>query len=237
MGLLRVNHWREQVFKNTILVCDGCFRSHRTAASLANRKVGCLFLVPKDTKWGTEAARQLPEGTYRVGHLKRARCSMYVFKAPKVGSKARRVVPFSTNCDIGAGYTTYGRGYQLLTVVSAYRQNNNGVDRCNHLALQLRESNRTRSWSAAVRALVMRYAAGTAYAASNCLGVRDPDTTMAQFQWAVIKARFPDVERPLSNVAHVPAQCKWCGGKTNGQCSVCGVPLHVKCFGSYHNKH
>ena len=33
----------------------------------------------------------------------------------------------------------HGRGYQLPTVVSAYRQNSNGVDRCNQLALQLRQ--------------------------------------------------------------------------------------------------
>ena len=202
-----VNYWGEQVPKNTTLVCDSFFGSHRTADSLANRQVGYLSLVPKDTKGVTEAAGQLPEGTYRVGHLKRARCSMYVFKAPKVGSKAGRVVPFFTNCDIDAGYITHGRGYQLPTVVSAYRQNSNGVDRCNLLALQLRESNRMRSWSAAVRAPVMRYAAGNAYTASKCLGVRDPDMTMARFQWAIIKAQFPDVERPLSNVVHVPVQC------------------------------
>ena len=95
-----------------------------------------------------------------------------------------------------------------------------------------------------MRALVMRYAAGKAYTASKCLGVRDPDMTMAQLQWAIIKAQFPDVERPLSNVVHVPVQCsrtrmrcKWCGDDTNSQCSMCGVPLHVKCFGSYHNEH
>ena len=86
--------------------------------------------------------------------------------------------------------------------------------------------------------------AGHAYTASKCLGVRDPDMTMAQFQWAIIKAQFPDLQRPLSNVVHVPVQCartrmrsKWCGGETNWQCNVCGVPLHVKCFGSYHNDH
>ena len=95
-----------------------------------------------------------------------------------------------------------------------------------------------------MRALVMRYAAGNAYTALKCLGVRDPDMTMAQFQWAIIKARIPEVQRPLANVVHVPVQCakkrmrcKWCGGDTSWQCSVCGSPLHVKCFGSYHNEH
>ena len=79
-----VNHWGQQVPRNTTLVCDSFFRSHRTADSLANRKVGYLFLMPKDTKGVSEAGARLPEGRYRVGHLKRARCSLYVFKAPKV---------------------------------------------------------------------------------------------------------------------------------------------------------
>ena len=108
-----VNHWAEQVPKNTTVVCDS-FLSHRTADSVANRKVGYLFLVPKDTKGVPEAGAQLPEGTYRVGHNKRARCSLYAFKAPKVGSKAGRVVPFLTNCDIDAGYVTHGRGLSSL---------------------------------------------------------------------------------------------------------------------------
>ena len=43
-----VNHWGEQVPKNTTLVCDSFFGSHRTADNLANRKVAYLFLVPKD---------------------------------------------------------------------------------------------------------------------------------------------------------------------------------------------
>ena len=215
-------------------MCDNFFGSYTTADSLANRKVGFLFLVPKNTKRVPEVGAQLPEGAYRVGDNKRARCSLYAFKVPKVGSKAGRVVPFLTSCDIDAGHVTHARGYQLPTVVRAYRQTSNGVDRCNQLAL----TNRMRTWSAAVRALVMRYAARNAYTASNSLGVRDPEMTRAEFQWCMIKGQFPEVQR--CNV-HVPIQytktwmaCKWCGGETNWTCSVCGVPVHVKCFGAFH---
>ena len=51
------------------------------------------------------------------------------------------------------------------------------------LALKLPETNRMRTWSAAVRALVMRYAAVNAYTASNVLGVRQPSLTLGEFQW------------------------------------------------------
>ena len=72
---------------------------------------------------------------------------------------------FVMNCGIDAGHVTHTRGYQLPTMVPAYRQTSNGVDRCNQVALQLRETNRMRIWSAVVRALAMRYAAGSAYTA------------------------------------------------------------------------
>ena len=106
-----VNHWAEQVPSQTTLVCDSFFGSHRTADNLANRKVGFLFLVPKDTQGVPEAGAQLPEGVYCVGHNKRARCSLYAFNTPKVGSKAGRVVPFLTHSDIDSGHVTHARGY------------------------------------------------------------------------------------------------------------------------------
>ena len=87
-------------------MCDGFLRSEKRADSLNNRKVGLLFLVPKDTKGVPEAGPQLPEGAYLVGHSKGARCSLYALKAPKVGNKAGHVVPFLTNCDIDAGDDT-----------------------------------------------------------------------------------------------------------------------------------
>ena len=78
-----MSHWAQQVPRKTTLVCDSFFGSHKTADSLANRKVGFLFLVPKDTKGVPEVGAQLPEGVYRVGHNKCARCLLYAFKAPK----------------------------------------------------------------------------------------------------------------------------------------------------------
>ena len=93
-----------------------------------------------------------------MGHTE-AGYSLYAFKSPAVGSKAGRVVAVLTNCEVVGQYTTHKCGYELPTVVQVYRQASNDVDACNQLALQLRETNRMRTWSAAVRALVMRYAA------------------------------------------------------------------------------
>ena len=92
-----------------------------------------------------------------------------------------------------------------------------------------------------MRALVMRYAAVNAYTAANCLGVRQPSLTLGEFQWLTIKAVFPDIEQPIGGVVHMPKcdkvrmRCKQCKGETNWMCGACGDPLHVKCFGVYHN--
>ena len=46
--------------------------------------------------------------------------------------------------------------------------------------------------------------------------------TMVEYQWCMIKARFPEVERPVANMVHVLVQCamtqmacKWCSGENN----------------------
>ena len=81
-----------------------------------------------------------------------------------------------------------------------------------------------------------------AYTASNLVRVRQPSLTLGEFQWLTMKAVFPDFERPIGGVVYVPVQCdrvrmrcKQCGGETNWMCSVCGDPLHVKCFAVHHN--
>ena len=66
--------------------------------------------------------------------------------------------------------------------------------------------------------------------------------TLGEFQWLTIKAVFPDIERPIGGVVHVAVQCERVrircepyGGETDWMCSARGDPLHVKCFGVYHN--
>ena len=45
---------------------------------------------------------------------------------------------------------------------------------------------------------------------------------------------FRSVSDPLFvQCTRTRMRCKWCSGETNWQCSLCGVPLHVKCFGSF----
>ena len=126
--------------------------------------------------------------------------------------------------------------------MQVYRHASNGVDVCNRLALQLRETNHMPTWSAVVRTLVMCYAAVNAHTPSNLLGVRQTSLTLVEFQWLTIKAVFPDVGRPIGGVVHVPVhcdtvrmRCKHCGNETNWMCRVRSDPLHVKCLGVYHN--
>ena len=66
-------------------------------------------------------------------------------------------------------------------MLHAHRQTSYGVDLCNQLALQLREPNRKQQWGAVVHALVVRFAAGNTYTASNNLGVGEQEMTMAEF--------------------------------------------------------
>ena len=44
------NYWANQLPPDTTLVCDSFFESHKTADSLASRRVPFLFLVPKIPK-------------------------------------------------------------------------------------------------------------------------------------------------------------------------------------------
>ena len=52
-----------------------------------------------------------------------------------------------------------------------------------------------------------------------------PSLTLGEFQWLTIKAVFPDIERPIGGVVHVPVQCdrvrmrcKQRGGEANWMC-------------------
>ena len=80
-------------------MCDSFFGSHKTADSLAGRRVTFLFLRTKNTKGVPAAGQRLSEGAYRVGHMK-AGYSLYAFKSPTVGSKAGKLVPMHTNCEV-----------------------------------------------------------------------------------------------------------------------------------------
>ena len=112
-----------------------------TDDSLASRRVPFLFLVPKNAKGVPAAGHQLADGAYRVGHTK-VWYSLYAFKSPAVSSKTGKLVPMLTYCEVVGQYTTHKRGHELRTVVQVYRQASNGVNVCNKLALQLRETNR-----------------------------------------------------------------------------------------------
>ena len=102
------NYGADRLQGDTTLLCDSFFGSHKTADSLASRRVPFLFLVPENTKGVPAAGQQLAEGAYRVGHTK-AVYSLYAFKSPPVGSKAGKLVPMLTNCEVVGQYTTHKR--------------------------------------------------------------------------------------------------------------------------------
>ena len=53
-----------------------------------------------------------------MGHTK-ARYSLYAFKSTAMGSKAGKVLPILTNCEVVGQYTSHKHGYALPTVVQA----------------------------------------------------------------------------------------------------------------------
>ena len=64
------NYGADQLPKDTTLMCDSFFQSHKTADSLASRRVPFPFLVPKNTKGVPAAGQPLAGGAYLVGHAK-----------------------------------------------------------------------------------------------------------------------------------------------------------------------
>ena len=96
---------------------------------------------------------KLKVGTPVLGQKRQSRGGVYFGTISKV-PKAGKPVPMLTNCEVVGQCTTHKRGYELPTVVQVYRQASNGVDVCKNVC----ETNRMRTWSAAVCTLVMRYA-------------------------------------------------------------------------------
>ena len=56
------NHWADQLPRDTALVCDTFFGSHKAVDSLAGRRLPFLFLVLQNTKGVHAAGQRLKEG-------------------------------------------------------------------------------------------------------------------------------------------------------------------------------
>ena len=110
-----------------------------------------------------------------------------VYKNPKVGHKPPCLVSFLTNCWYGEEVPKDRRGNPLPPVIACYREFSRAVDGANQMALQMRQLATQMTWSHAVRAFMVRYAAGNAFATAKALGLLDEKTTMWEFQWDILK--------------------------------------------------
>ena len=75
-------------------------------------------------------------------------------------------------------------------MVAKYREVIRAVDGANQMALQTRQMGRQMTWSQAVRAFMLRYAAGNAFATCKAFELVDEKTTMWEFQWDILKRRY-----------------------------------------------
>ena len=113
-----------------------------------------------------------------------------VYKDPKVGHKPPRLVPLLNTCWYGEEVPKDRRGNPLRPVVACDWEFFRAVDGANQMALQMRQLGRQMTWSHAVRALMVRYAAGNAFATAKALGLVDEKTTMWEVQWDILKQRY-----------------------------------------------
>ena len=91
---------------------------------------------------------------------------------PKVGHKLPKIVPFLSTCWYGVDDPARDRrGNNLPAVVAKYREISRAVDGANQMALQIRQKGRQVTCSHAVRAFMLRYAAGECLCNMQGVGV------------------------------------------------------------------
>ena len=243
--------WARMIPQSTVLCADSFFGSHGLAEEFAAQRRPFLMLSKRDKRDAglTRAAALTQEGDMARAIVADKNYELAVYKNPKVGHKPPRLVPFLTNCWYGEEVPKDRRGNPLPPVVACYREFSRAVDGANQMALQMRQLGRQMTWSHAVRAFMVRYAAGNAFATAKALGLVDDKTTMWDFQWDILKQRyFSGAEfnntTPTAAVptVHAPKRfasrllCTHCRkGSTRWACGACGKHMHIKCFGDAHD--
>jgi hypothetical protein len=240
----QVWRWHRMLPENVILFGDSAFGSHKVATQLAKDKRPFVLLTKRTAAMVEQASANLDEGNLQTMSCESLKYMVQVYKNPKVGQKAARVVPFLTNCKFPGPPVHHRRGYYLHTLVHKYRTKANGVDGANQMALQLRELGRKKSWTKAVRAFLLRQAMSNAFVAVKQLGLVPHNEPMHEWQWKLIRAVHPPIPRGVPGV-HVPklipggvrSQCSWCHqGRVQWMCSGCDArkAFHVDCFAAAH---
>ena len=210
-----VKKWATLVPEDCCLVVDTYFSSHAAAEHLVARGTPFIMLAKRDAAGVGALSRGSTPHSMRSCVRKDTPYGIYTYKNPKVGRKAACVVPFFSNVSVPRGWHTHKRGYHLPPLVYMYQHMPPAMDTCNQLALQLREPNRRPRWPMAVRAMLLQYGVGNAFAICKQAELVAPCETFRDFQWRIIKAiasDVPELQRPS------PVHCPVAGDGNSGCC-------------------
>ena len=248
-GIVRL--WAKMAPHSTVSCADSFFGSHGLAEEFAAQRPPLPMLSKRDKQNAglTRAAALTQEGDVARAIVADKNYELAVYKNPKVGHKLPRLASLLTDCWYGEEVPKDWRGNPLPPVVACYREFSRAVDGANQLALQMRQLGRQMTWSHAVRAFMVRYAAGNAFASAKAFGLVDEKTTMWEFQWDILWQRcFGGAEfnntRPIAAVPTVHAPkffasrllCAHCrNGSTRWTCGACWKHVHIKCFRDVHD--
>ena len=164
--------------------------------------------------------------------------ALSVYKNPKVGCKAAKVVPLLTNCLAGPP-RMHRTGYQLPGIIANYRNFSPGADSFNQMCLQHREEHRFKSWWKALGGMVLRIAATNAFTSCKALRLCPQGETMFDWQLRLMRYMYPArhivvTERHFPMVVNKRGRCAHRGtGSTRYICKGCGCYLHLECFAGY----
>ena len=236
-----MHRWADDIPTGTALIADSFFGTLSVAEALHDRGVPFLVLTKRNTVGVAALGARCTPCSCRVA-VQPQGFALCVYKNPKVGGKAARVVPFLTNCRFRNEWVHHHLRYRIPRPVFAYRYLAGGVETANQLSLQHREVGRCSTWSQAVRHFLIRYALTNAFVTCRVLGHLPKNETLWQFQWSCMKRMCGEtIVRPPADQLHVPvrapkrARCAHCpAGTSQWKCSGCGRPLHIQCFAAFH---
>ena len=237
--------------QSTVLCADSFFGSHGLAEEFAAQRRPFLMLSNRDKRDAglTKATALTQEGYVARAIVADKNYELALYRSPTVGHTPPCLVSFLTNCWFGEEVPKDRRGNPLPPVVACYREFSRAVDGANQMAVQMRQLGSQMTWSRAVRAFMVRYAAGNAFATAKALRLEDEKTTIWEFQWDILKQRYfsgaefnnttPTVAVPT---VHAPNRfasrllCTHCrSGSTRWACGTCGKHMQIKCFGDAHD--
>ena len=176
--------WANIIPQSMVLCADSFFASHGLAQEFAAQRRAFLML----SKLRAAALTHEGDGARAIVALKNYELAVY--KNQKVGQKRLGLVFFVTNCWYGEEVPKDRRGNPLPPVVACYCEFSRAIDGANQMALQMCQLGRQMTWSHIVRAFMVQYVAGNAFATAKALVLVDDKTTMWEFQWDILNQRY-----------------------------------------------